>query len=52
MSQPGYFIELDQQEALHNNENIVIVDLCKAEQYEQAHITNAYYVQYADIIKS
>lgn len=51
MSQSGYFIEPDQLEALqkHRNENIVIVDLCTVKQYEQAHIPNAHYVEYADI---
>jgi rhodanese-related sulfurtransferase len=38
MSQTSYLIEPDELEALHNNENIVIVDLCKAKQYAQAHI--------------
>lgn len=51
MTQASYFIEPDELEALRNNENIVIVDLCKAKQYTQAHIPGALFVNYADIIK-
>ena len=51
MSQTKYFIEPEELEALKNNENIVIVDLCKAKQYAQAHIPGAYFVPYTDIIK-
>lgn len=51
MSQSSYFIEPDQLEAIRNNENLVIVDLCKAKQYAQAHIPNAHFVNYADIVK-
>ena len=51
MSQTKYFIEPDELEAVKNNENLVIVDLCKAKQYVQAHIPGAHYVAYADIVK-
>ena len=51
MSQASYLIEPDDLESLLNNENIVIVDLCKAKQYAQAHIPNAHFVNYTDIVK-
>lgn len=51
MSQASYLIEPDQLETLRTNENIVIVDLCKAKQYAQAHIPGAHFVNYADIVK-
>ena len=51
MSQASYLIEPDDLEALLSNENIVIVDLCKAKQYAQAHIPNAHFVNYTDIVK-
>ena len=51
MSQPSYFIEPDQLEALRGNENIVIIDLCKDKQYAQAHIPGAYHISYMNIIK-
>ena len=51
MSQASYFIEPDQLESLRTNENIVIVDLCKAKQYAQAHIPGAHFINYADIVK-
>ena len=51
MNQIKYFIEPEELEALKNNENIVIVDLCKAKQYAQAHIPGAHFVPYTDIVK-
>lgn len=51
MLQASYFIEPDQLESLHDNENLVIVDLCKARQYAQAHIPGAHFVNYMDIVK-
>jgi thiosulfate/3-mercaptopyruvate sulfurtransferase len=51
MSQANYFIEPDELEALSDNENIIIVDLCKAKQYAQAHIPGAHFVHYNDIVK-
>jgi thiosulfate/3-mercaptopyruvate sulfurtransferase len=51
MSQPGYFIEPDELEAIRNNENVVIIDLCKPQQYVQAHIPGAHFVNYGDIVK-
>lgn len=51
MSQASYFIEPEQLEALQNNENLVIVDLCKPKQYAQAHIPGAHFVNYMDIVK-
>ena len=38
MTQTSYLIEPDELEALRTIENIVIIDLCKAKQYAQAHI--------------
>lgn len=52
MSQARYLIEPDELETLRSNENIVIVDLCKAKQYAQAHIPSAHFVNYADIVKT
>lgn len=51
MSQAKYFIEPDELEALRNNENLIIIDLCKAKQYAQAHIPGAHFVNYIDIVK-
>ncbi|VAW51466.1 Thiosulfate sulfurtransferase, rhodanese [hydrothermal vent metagenome] len=51
MSQASHFIEPDDLEKLRSNENIIIVDLCKAKQYAQAHIPEAHFVNYADIVK-
>jgi len=51
MSQSSYFIEPDQLEAIRPNENLVIIDLCKAKQYTQAHIPDAHFINYADIVK-
>lgn len=51
MTQSSYFVEPDELEALRNNENLIIIDLCKAKQYAQAHIPGALFVNYADIIK-
>jgi thiosulfate/3-mercaptopyruvate sulfurtransferase len=50
MTQTNYLIEPDELEAIRNNENLVIVDLCKAKQYAQAHIPNAHFVTYSDIV--
>ncbi len=52
MTQASYFIEPDELEALLSNENLVIIDLCKAKQYAQAHIPGAHYVNYFDIVKN
>ncbi|HHJ35146.1 MAG TPA: sulfurtransferase [Gammaproteobacteria bacterium] len=52
MSQARYIIEPDELEALRTNESIVIVDLCKARQYTQAHIPGAHFIHYADIVKT
>lgn len=51
MSQANYLIEPDELETLRNNKNIVIIDLCKAKQYAQAHIPDAHFVNYVDIVK-
>jgi len=52
MSQANYFIEPEQLEAIRSNENVIIIDLCKAKQYAQAHIPEAHFVNYADIVKT
>lgn len=43
-------IEPDELEALLDKADVVIVDLCKAKQYAQAHIPGAHFIRYADII--
>ena len=43
-------IEPDELETQLNNPNVVIVDLCKAKQYAQAHIPGAHFVNYGDIV--
>ena len=43
-------IEPNELEELLNKPNIVIVDLCKAKQYAQAHIPSAHFINYADIV--
>ncbi|PCI08510.1 MAG: hypothetical protein COB77_02245, partial [Gammaproteobacteria bacterium] len=52
MPKTSYMIEPDELEALRSNENIIIVDLCKAKQYQQAHIPDAHFIHYADIVKT
>jgi len=52
MAQANYFIEPEQLQAIRSNENVVIIDLCKAAQYGQAHIPEAHYVNYANIVKN
>lgn len=51
MTQASYFIEPDELEKLRTNENVIIIDLCKAKQYAQAHIPQAHFVNYADLVK-
>ena len=51
MTQTKYFIEPDELEAIKDNENLIIVDLCKDKQYAQAHIPDAHHVAYGHIIK-
>lgn len=43
-------IEPHHLEDMMGNENLVIVDLCKAKQFAKAHIPNALFVPYSDII--
>ena len=50
MTQPKYLIEPDELEAIRDNQNLIIIDLCKAKQYAQAHIPNAHFVNYTDIV--
>ncbi len=51
MSQTKYLIEPDELETIRGNENIVLIDLCKAKQYAQAHIPDAHFVDYINIVK-
>ncbi len=55
MTQARLLIEPDELETFLGNEtisqNLVIIDLCKAKQYAQAHIPGALYVNYMDIVK-
>jgi thiosulfate/3-mercaptopyruvate sulfurtransferase len=43
-------LEPNELEQLLNKPDVVIVDLCKAKQYAQAHIPGAHFVNYADIV--
>ncbi|HHO59319.1 MAG TPA: sulfurtransferase [Thiotrichales bacterium] len=55
MSQARLIIEPDELESLRKHEatgkNLVVIDLCKAKQYAQAHIPDAHFVNYMDIVK-
>lgn len=44
-------IEPDELEQLLNKADVVIVDLCKANQYAQAHIPGAHHLNYMDIVR-
>ena len=43
-------IEPNKLEELLNKPDVVIVDLCKAKQYTQAHIPGAHFINYADMV--
>jgi len=43
-------IEPEELEKSLNTPNTIIIDLCKAKQYKQAHIPNAHFMNYASII--
>lgn len=43
-------IEPDELETLLDKPDVVIVDLCKAKQYAQAHLPGAHFINYADIV--
>ena len=43
-------IEPNELEKLLDKPDVVIVDLCKAKQYAQAHIPGAHFINYADIV--
>ena len=43
-------IEANELEKLLDKTDVVIVDLCKAKQYAQAHIPGAHFINYADIV--
>jgi thiosulfate/3-mercaptopyruvate sulfurtransferase len=43
-------IEPDEVESHLDDPDVVIVDLCKAKQYAQAHIPGAHFVNYSDIV--
>ncbi len=55
MTHPRLIIEPDELKSLRSNNNInsnlVIIDLCKAKQYAQAHIPEARFVNYMDIVR-
>ena len=44
-------LEPQQLEQMVNQENTVIVDLSKAENYQKYHIPNAVWLNYADIVR-
>ncbi len=56
MSHARLIIEPDELESLKKktatNKNLVIIDLCKAKQYAQAHIPDALFIHYNDIVKT
>ena len=52
MSQTSYLIEPSELDTLRQHEHIIIIDLCKAKQYAQAHIPEAHFVNYASIVKT
>ncbi len=43
-------IEPDELESHLDDNNVIIVDLCKAKQYAQAHVPGAHFINYADIV--
>ena len=45
-------IEPKELETVLHEPSVIIVDLCKAKQYTQAHIPGAHFVNYADIVHS
>lgn len=44
-------IDPNELESLLNQTDVVIVDLCKEKQYKQAHIPNAHFISYIDIVR-
>lgn len=51
MTQPiTLIIEPEELQSMLNNENILIVDLTTAKQYQQAHIPNAAFIEYGHIV--
>lgn len=44
-------IEPNELDQLLDKADVVIVDLCKAKQYAQAHIPGAHFINYADIVR-
>lgn len=44
-------IEPNELDQLLDKADVVIVDLCKAKQYAQAHIPGAHFINYADVIR-
>lgn len=55
MTQARLIIEPDELETFRANETfnkkLVIIDLCKAKQYSQAHIPGAHFVNYMDMVR-
>ena len=50
MTQLPIVIEPEELEQLLEDPSIVVVDLCKAKQYTQAHIPGAHFVNYGDLV--
>ena len=50
MSDLALVIDPDQLESIVTNNNIILVDMCKAEQYAKGHIKGAVYLDYSLII--
>ena len=51
MNRPRLIIEPDALEKHLHDPDIVIVDLCKPQQYAQAHVPGARFVSYGDIVR-
>jgi len=52
MKNLGLVIEPAELETLLHEPSVIIVDLCKAKQYRNAHIPGAHFLNYADIIRT
>ncbi len=52
MTAPELLLESTELNAMLNDDNILVVDLCKQETYDKKHIPGAVHVEYASIIKT
>lgn len=51
MSEVKLILDTNEVEALRQKTNVTIIDLCSATQYATAHIPEAHYLPYADIVR-